>query len=379
MIPLMRIPHVVANWPVLVSIAETTACCLFSTFFSTTNRNPTRITEAIKGARVDSQLLVNALVDIFNKVCGYTGFASASGLGCNYNCPLSESTWQRREWLKYDVSTEKGPMTVYRSVSRFGVRARFENAKKRTGAVTWDVIARINFKTKKYSWFSYEHNLTDIKESHGIERGQPVFINIEVTGDGRTHPRHWFRGPFHGPWSNWDELHTFAVKIEWRNKNTGQWHVLYLEAKRPLDPYAFKISKKAAQNDPQRLAAMKAFKTDPTITGDYRKATQFIQFFKNRSYLSLPIWLHPNAGSNIKEVIWDHLQQTVSFRHIPEARLRPPTKVSYTQNLQKMWSNFAMGHRWEGLLVGSQPEPNWFMADVPTVKATVPQKAIPAC
>lgn len=320
----------------VMAMAEMTLCCLLRTWSpNATNFSPDSVTEAVSSGSISHRLLTSTFSKIVDNALEKTQYPLFGGVGRNWNCPLQEGQNERREWLRYRVTnSDNRPMLVYRWQSHV-------TGASKTASHAPSLGARVNFLSRlekgssgqKWHGFQLAQRLEHLP---GIAAGRPLIISIEVMEDGKPHPLPWYRHPHHGAWDNSHELRSFSIKAEWMDEATKQWYTYPLQHSRLM--WSYPGSK-------------------PAVTQPWRKATMILQFLHNRRYRNPPKFL-PHLNPNIKEVIFDHLTQTVSLKQVGETILDPPKEVSWEENL---WSLVKASKTiWPGILVGAKPSEGWF-------------------
>ncbi|KAJ4250931.1 hypothetical protein NW762_011581 [Fusarium torreyae] len=337
-IPVMLLTNAGSN---VVALAETMLCCLLRTWdANVVHISQVTIHEALAaGAQqaIQHRMLLSALANITDNALRRANYPIFRGIGCNWNLPLQEGFKDRREWIRYRVSTDSNrSMLVYRWQSTVTSISQ--------GRGETSLGARVIFFSKydkatsgqKWHGFALAQALEGLP---GIKQGQPLMISIELMDDGKPHPKPWYRGPYHGAWSNSDELHSFGIKVEWKDEERGQWYTYPLEPSRVLGPFT---------DTPGEAA----------VTVSWRKATCILQFLHNRRYRNPPHYLQASFNPNIKEVVYDHLSQSLTFQQVPETVIAPPSLVSFDQNVRALGK--ASETIWPELNVGNMPPPSWF-------------------
>ncbi|KAJ0290691.1 hypothetical protein Brms1b_005950 [Colletotrichum noveboracense] len=80
-------------------------------------------------------------------------------------------------------------------------------------------------------------------------------------------------------------------------------------------------------------------------------ATRILQFIHNRRYQSPPPFLARSLNVDVKDVVWNHMEQTVHF--IPRTKYNnaeSPKRVTFLKN----WN--ALQQTWPNLMIGPKPE-----------------------
>ncbi|EKJ71384.1 hypothetical protein FPSE_08432 [Fusarium pseudograminearum CS3096] len=311
----------------LVAMAETTLCCLLRTFvphfYDPSQRS---IAQAMSGGALGNRMVAISLTQIADNALRRSGYPRFSGNGCNFNVPLEDGFTTKREWLRYKVTTGSRAMHVYR----------------------WQAKVRRDRKSLTLSFTNTSipgqrmpgvalH--TSLGHLPGIEAGKPLIVSVEIMEDGKPHPMPYYRGPEHGAWSNCAELHSLCIKVEWQDEEAGQWYTYPVSSEKMYTPYS----------DVPAEAA---------VTRGWRHATSLLQFFKNRRYNNPPHYLQASYGANIKEMVYDHMSQTVTTRSVPETVVNPPTLVSFEHNVRHLLR--AVETAWTGVAIGPRPDKTWF-------------------
>ncbi|KAH6991583.1 hypothetical protein EDB82DRAFT_522717 [Fusarium venenatum] len=130
----------------IISMAETTLCCLLQTWNSEVVRPSQRsLQDAMSAGAVRSierRLLMTAFARITRTALQRANYPILGGVGCNWNLPLQEGAYDKREWIRYRVKTDnKSSMLVYRWQSavifmanqKLGVGVKFSSRYDRKG------------------------------------------------------------------------------------------------------------------------------------------------------------------------------------------------------------------------------------------------------
>ncbi|KAM0386863.1 hypothetical protein ACHAQC_011288 [Fusarium culmorum] len=326
---------------VIISMAETTLCSLLQTWHKDAVRPSQRcIQEELNSGAVESiehQTLMSALATINHTALRRANYPILGGAGCNWNLPLQDAGHERREWIRWRTNTtDQRSMLIYRWQSavtqlrvqqetKLGVDVMFTSRREKTS------------ENKSATWaFKVQQVLEGLP---GIKRSIPIIISIELMEDGKPHSVPWYRGPLHGAWINCHELHSFAINVEWLDEKRNQWYSY------PLQPLHFTTVFSEATGD-------------KTVTSDWRKATCILQFLHNRRYRNPPAYLESTFRPLIKQVMYDHLSQTVRFEEVLETIMDPPSQVSSEHNLRLLGQ--ASKTYWPDIVVGRMPSPQWF-------------------
>ncbi|KAF4337382.1 hypothetical protein FBEOM_8766 [Fusarium beomiforme] len=309
--------------PEIFPMAETTLCCLLRTWNpDTVGLTHPGVASNLASGNFDKRLLMSTLAEITELAFQNTQYPLFLGDGCNWNCPLQESRGSRREWFRYDVPTddERG-MFVYRTRGHFGM---IDCQGHQNFGVFLTLFAGFDPPSHP-GGPERSRTITIVKRLEnlpGIRLGQPLVVSIEVMKDGNPHPTPWYRHPYHGAWSNYHELHSFAIK----HTNMLSFHV----------------------------------KGDSTVTVAWRKATMILQFLFNRKYRNPPPFLFKEFNPDIQDVTWDHMKQTVSLRRIHPHTVDAPTQLSFEDNFRLLLK--AQKEWWKEIRVGLKSGVNWLQS-----------------
>lgn len=328
---------------VLSAMAETTICCLLQTWHKDVVRpSQHSIHETMSSGAAESiahRLLMTSLNNTARAALQRANYPLLKGVGCNWSLPLQEARNDRRQWIRYEVNTaDKRVMLIYRWQSLTTTYYTPAGGQEQIGvsANFWSNQGTKDTTGKTMSGFRVEQTLDGLP---GMKKGIPIILSIELMKDGKPHPQPWYRGPIHGAWDNCHELHSFAIKVEWKDESNDQWYTYPLQPTRVLQPYA-------------------KTQGDSTVTADWRKATSILQFLHNRRYRNPPVYLESTLRPFIKSVVYDHLAQTVRFERVDETIVNPPSHVSSSHNVRELAK--AKETYWPDIAVGRMPEDGWF-------------------
>ncbi|PTD02228.1 hypothetical protein FCULG_00012145 [Fusarium culmorum] len=302
---------------IVIKMAETTLCCLLGTWHPALTRSShTRLQDELGSGSTGS---INHMV-----LMSSFGTVVANALErANYPKLGGEA----REWIRYKIQTaDRRSMLVYRwqsSVVRLDNQLAFN---LQFGGRAGDTEKCFRIQSK-------------LGHLPGIKKGVPLVVSVEVMEDGKPHPTPWYRGPIHGAWDNCHELHSFTIKVEWKDQATNQWYTY-----------------PAGYHD--IISVFEQRPGDSTITRDWRKATCILQFFHNRRYRNPPSYLRSHYSPLIREAVYDHLSQSISFQIVPQVALDPPAHVSFAQNFMSLGK--ASESSWPAIAVGLRPHQSWF-------------------
>ena len=125
--------------------------------------------------------------------------------------------------------------------------------------------------------------------------GTRVYASIEIMRNGKPHPRNWSRLPLCGPFEDWDQALSWAIKLEWQLKDSGKWRQQYLSTN-----HVFKSRKDFPE---------------PGVFNSYLQGIAVYRYFKQLSLdpLSRPKYQYDYGTAIIKVQQFSWLEQTVSL------------------------------------------------------------------
>ncbi len=170
---------------------------------------------------------------------GFPGAVNRSSFGvskgANYSMPFKEWAVKMEQllFLRSDMiikSRDTGevmPISVFR---RAKMKTANYTAKKKQG--TPEAYEEM-YAFQKYHlgrhFFSVRHSQKVTDGTMGPRQDDPYQFVFEVRTDGKPHPNAWSRLYSVGPFKNWDEGRSLAVRMEWQHPpNSGQWKHRYL-------------------------------------------------------------------------------------------------------------------------------------------------------
>ncbi|VTT71436.1 unnamed protein product [Fusarium fujikuroi] len=325
----------------IVTMAETTLCYLLQTLHDDVKNVPQQfVHEALSAAThnsLENRMLMSALHRIVRTALQRSNYPEFGGTGCNWGLPLHEARNDKRQWFRFRKTTQDNrSMLIYRYQSAVAL-VKSSHTRKLGAYISF--VSKIDISSdgkKKTTGFEVKEVLEHLP---GIQKGKPLIISFELMEDGKPHPTPWYRAPVHGAWSNCHELHSFAIKAEWKDETSNQWYCY------PMQPH-------------ELLSTYVRTQGDSTVTNVWRKATSILQLLHNRRYRNPPSFLHESFRPDIKHVVYDHLTQTVGFKQVPETIMGPPSHVSNDHNIRALGK--ASETYWPLIKVGRLPEPAWF-------------------
>jgi hypothetical protein len=127
------------------------------------------------------------------------------------------------------------------------------------------------------------------------EKMGPRLLVFEVRKDGGAHHHAYSRLLAVGPFSNWDQARSFAVRIEWEHPlNSGRWMCRYLQAGRM---FRFANAKIAGS------------------LSNYANAISFLQWLFNASPNHSHNWIPRTPGSaNVLQIFFNQHEQTITTK-----------------------------------------------------------------
>ncbi|KAI8157852.1 hypothetical protein K4K49_008246 [Colletotrichum sp. SAR 10_70] len=358
MLPMMKL---IAAPEIIVSMAETTICCLFGTWLPRMCHARANADETLASAALNHRILLTLVNDLTIDALSSSNFPKYGGVGCNYSLPLEEMLHKKRDWVRYQVTAPDGrDMYVYRTAASvaylssttgrndyLGLRLRFTSFKdlelKDGTRISSQLIA-----------VTIRHNLDYVKQQLGLRHGQLLLVSVErMVKPGERHPLPWYRHPYTGAWSNSDQLHSFGIRIEVMQESTGKWFSIPIQCNTLFFVYNPNDTLYHIERKDEKL---KNYVIDKRVTTSWRMATHILSFLDNARYKreTCPDYLCPYLGAHIQTVEYDHLKQEVSFGLVEEKEVDPPTPVSFRENSAKM------AKTWPKVVFGPQPPPEWF-------------------
>jgi hypothetical protein len=209
-------------------LVEQVFVCLFESYRSDllVSLNGTlNVTSGIE--HVEAVQAAHYFKKVSEKVCNETHFPGAinrSSFGvsqsANYSMPLKEWTMSMDQvlFLRYDTaikSKESGyttPMTVFR-------RAKPKIAKyvsKKSGSTeAYNEMCVFQKCRDGQHFISARHSQKILDGTMGPRHDDPYQLVFEIRTDGQAHPSAWSRLGSIGPFLNWNEGRSLAVRIEW--------------------------------------------------------------------------------------------------------------------------------------------------------------------
>ena len=233
-------------------------------------------------------------------ITGWHGFIgrglASSGIeyGANCSSPLHEYGSHRDKHLLIrtddNIRDNKTgafiPMAIYRSARTSSIPA---NAK---GVQVFKLHVIANGKLKLVVSFGTAYVK---KRPHLPPPGSRFNFAFEVRKDGTPHPYAWARLAAIGPFKNWDQANSFAVRIEWEFPvSSGKWQFEYLQSGKHFE-----------QVDPQV----------PGSLNSYAKAIAFLGWLTNARPNHNHAWITKTQGAAlVLQTEYDFMSQTIRFQ-----------------------------------------------------------------
>jgi hypothetical protein len=128
----------------------------------------------------------------------------------------------------------------------------------------------------------------------GPDEGAPYHVVFEVRTDGGPHPHAWSRIPSIGPFQNWDQGRSLAVRVEWESSpGSGNLLFRYLQVGHP---YKFETK-------------------DPGSSSTYAKTIALIHWLFDATPNHSHAWIPPpQRAANVIQVVYDIHTQSIEIR-----------------------------------------------------------------
>lgn len=225
------------------------------------------------------------------QVSGWGGGRSrqsyGTGDGCNWNSPITErEKGERIIWTKMTFEMDKN-LEIY---SRTPVQVRSDGVRQCRFYVTMELPSAATLPTR--GTFS-----PHIPSHINLPPGTWVFPVIEMTADASPHPFSWCRLPSQGPWYDWDLAKSWALKIEWQDRENERWYSYYI------------VSSSIFEFRTPQLREPGAFNTYSHAIAIFRSLRQL-----DLSPQGRPQWLYDYGVSRQKVMDFDWLNQRLSVR-----------------------------------------------------------------
>jgi hypothetical protein len=257
----------------------------------------------------DSSLLVSSklanyytnISDEVFRMTGWHGFIgrglASSGIeyGANCSSPLHEyGVLEHKQLLiRSDENIRDNktgsfiPMAIYRCAEQVSIPA----GSKRVNVFKYCVYKN----GEREEVISFRARYGKKGDVHLPPPGSVVNFVIEVRKDGTTHPHAWARLPAIGPFTNWDQANSFAVRIEWDFPvSSGKWQFAYVQSNTNKE-----------RTGPQLPGSLK----------NYAKAIAFLQWLTNDRPNHNYAWIPKTHGAAlVVQTEYDFMNQTIRFQ-----------------------------------------------------------------
>ena len=316
----------------ILQIFEHLFVCLFQSWVKVLLRDSDTLEQTEK--YFGDSIAATIFSGITDRVCAITGWKPLclTALGLNWKTPLFESRISRSIWTVRTISPtiEEGLVRVYTTQPR-----------------------QVHVNNQGY-------NKVAVLKGKGLDelcwKGAPfpgtmVSVIVEISAEGKHHPVPFARVPEPGPFSDWEDLNRIGIRIEWMD-NDGQWYSEWRQARRIWS------MKKYPQDAVDRFSpvAAKAYPHLFQLYGQLRRFYDSLRYVVYDETEELLPWLKCGSPIIIKELVYDHLSQTITIQNqIPISR-SPPTLVSFEDNTILLDELYRV-HCTDGvLIIGDRPK-----------------------
>lgn len=228
-----------------------------------------------------------------------TGWKLAGISGLNWATPLTEFPFMRERiiWTgtflppsRQYVPGETIMKIFRRPAVRIG-RTHTDARGNRTSILRLQNRGRFTDQTKLY--FGIEKH---IMERCGLKVVQLVYPVVEIMMNGKPHPTPYARLPEIGPFSDWPNLNTMAIIIEYESESDG-WKSI------PLHNSNFFTEARPGTRGADSVAA-------PYLSAVYCRTSALIGGLMRYNYTSeLPAWAPETSRFRVLDTFWDHYNQ----------------------------------------------------------------------
>jgi hypothetical protein len=151
---------------------------------------------------------------------------------------------------------------------------------------------RVSFKTSETSG-----------ETHPPS-GSQVQMVFEVRLDGKPHPHSWARLPKIGPFEDWDQANSWALRYEWEYpEGSGNWRYGYAQTQRFSERRDFNV---------------------PGSLSRYAIGVSVLYWLFGADSRSFPKWIHRPAGSvRVVQAVYDYMTQVIHIEPQRPHQLAP--------------------------------------------------------
>jgi hypothetical protein len=146
----------------------------------------------------------------------------------------------------------------------------------------------------------------------GPVAGTSYYLVIEVRKDATPHPHSWSRLPEIGPFENWDQARSWAVRVEWEHpKGSGKWRFTYLHAGNESGEGLFDL---VNENIPGSLKV-------------YAQSIEFLQWLCNAEPAHEHSWVGRYSGTaHVLQTTYDMMAQSIHFK-VPTDQIQMVSSV----------------------------------------------------
>jgi hypothetical protein len=156
--------------------------------------------------------------------------------GANYSSPFKEWSMKSEQllFLRHDTLVKSRidgltmPISIFRTARS---KIAYYRTKQRASAGF-----EINCFQKSHNgsyFFGASHTQFIMDGTMGPEDGKSYYLVFEVRTDGLAHPNAWSRLPIVGPYYNWEQGRSLAVRIEWEHPaGSGKYRFRYMHTRK---------------------------------------------------------------------------------------------------------------------------------------------------
>jgi hypothetical protein len=263
-----------------------------------------------------------------------TGWKLAGIAGLNWTTPLTESSWTRERTIWTGTflppSRQYVPgqtmMKIFRRPAvRIG-RTAIDSKGHRTSMLRLQHRSRFTDHTRLN--FGIEKH---IMERCGLKHGQVIYPVVEIMLNGKPHPTPYARLPDVGPFSDWPNLNTMAIIIEYESESDG-WKSIPLH-----NSQFFTVAR------PGTLGADSA--AAPYLSAVYCRTSALIGGLMRYNYTgSLPPWAPKTSRFRVLDTFWDHYNQRIETSPAKAWDIAPIRLLSKVEVSQLLDARYRIKH-----------------------------------
>ncbi|EMD90152.1 hypothetical protein COCC4DRAFT_19168 [Bipolaris maydis ATCC 48331] len=180
------------------------------------------------------------LYDLSKEVFRITGWqgmlqrgADSCGIQFGANCrsPIFEYASKSEKFLfiREDMDIKEGNSTVPMAYYRRSNEDVITGPREKTPVVVTKIVENRKWKTFMIIWARITRNKTIGLDAPPPK--SPYQLVFEVRKDGSAHPHAWARLPKIGPFTNWNQANSWAVRVEWEHPlGSGKWRGMYIQS-----------------------------------------------------------------------------------------------------------------------------------------------------